>query len=88
MFNERVNFFGSQLAGELWHVTFAVADEVVEVFRGGPRGFVGDERRPTEMAALGRFSVAFRAVFDVHRVQKQPRVSRWSLGRRTGERGR
>ena len=88
MFDERVNFFGSQLAGELGHVTFAVGDEVVEVFRGGRHGFVGDERRPTEMAALGRFSVAFRAVFDVDGVQEQPCVSRWSLGRRTGERDR
>jgi len=82
--DQRVNFFRCQFAGELGHVAFAVCDDIAKVFRGGGRGFVGNKRRPGKMAALGRFPVAFCAVFDVDGVGEQTCVSGWSLGKDCG----
>jgi hypothetical protein len=43
LFDERVDFFGSQLAGELGHVAFAVGDDVVQVVGGCGGGLCGDK---------------------------------------------
>ena len=52
----------------------------MQVSRRGGCGFVGDERWPTEVAALGGFTVTLRAVCLEDGVRNQGRVSRRGLG--------
>jgi hypothetical protein len=64
LLGQGVNFLWSKFAAELWHVAFAVGDDVVQVI--GSRGmdfFVRDERWPVHKAALGIIAVTSHAVF-------------------------
>lgn len=80
LLDQRVDLFRCQLAGVLRHAAFAVGDDVAEVSRRCGSGFVGDERWPTEVAALGRFTVTLRAVCLEDGVRNQGRVSWRGLG--------
>jgi len=64
LLGQRVNFFWSKFAPELWHVTFAVGDDVVQVIGScGMDLFVRDERWPVHKTALGIIAVTSHAVF-------------------------
>lgn len=63
--NERGDFFRGEFAGELGHVSLAVGDDVAQIFAGSGGCFLGDERWPTKMTALGSLSMALGAIFLV-----------------------
>jgi hypothetical protein len=54
-------------------------NDVAQVIRRNGSGFVGDERWPTEVAALGGFAVTLRAVCLEDWIPNQGRARRWSL---------
>ena len=68
LFDERVDFFRSQFAGELGHVAFAVGDHIAQIIGGSGSGFCGVERWTSEMTAFGGFSMTLRTIFHIDRI--------------------
>jgi len=78
--DQRVDFLRRQFTGVLGHVAFAVRDDVAQVVRRSRRGFVRGERWPSEVAALGCFTVTFSAVCLEERTFRQGCVRLRRLG--------
>src|SRR5579862_7463215 len=61
LLHQCVDLFRRQLACELRHSVFAVADDVTQVVRGSLHYFFRHKRRPAKVSALGGFSVTLCA---------------------------
>src|SRR5712691_7008770 len=62
LLDQRVDFFGRELARVLWHAALGVGDDVRQLVAGCAPRLIADKLGPAQVAALGSFSLPLRAL--------------------------
>jgi hypothetical protein len=82
LLNQEVDFVRREFFGELRHPPLSVGDHIAQVVNRCPRDLIRDERRTTEMASGGGFSVTARAIFLVYGIVGETRGGAFRLSLR------